>query len=157
MAPRSKTTTNSDDTPTVPNADLEHTAGGVTTRDGMDAGVPMTPGKPDEPVGPEDALGGGPTRGDYRDRLDGTVHMETRLIPADRRVPGGPVFEQVPQGSPELIGDEPGKGGVSTEAALEAAKLTAPAVIPHETVAPVTTSDGSGGGSDGSGGGEGGE
>ena len=42
----------------------------VTTRDDRtDLGVPMVAGSPDEPVGPEDALGPGPKRGDYRDRL----------------------------------------------------------------------------------------
>jgi hypothetical protein len=40
------------------NAALEHTMGGSTTRDDLnDLGVPMTQGGPDEPAGPEDALG----------------------------------------------------------------------------------------------------
>ena len=52
------------------NAKLEHTEGGTTTRDDrLDLGVPMLPGDGSEPVGPEDALGPGPKRGDYSDRL----------------------------------------------------------------------------------------
>jgi len=44
----------------------------VTTRDDkLDLGVPMLQGSPEEPVGPEDALGLGPKRGDYTDRLGG--------------------------------------------------------------------------------------
>lgn len=126
---------------TVANDELEHTAGGATTRDAMDAGVPMTPGEASEPVGPEDALGAGPTRGDYRDRLGDTVHMETRVIPEDRRVPGGPIYEHVPQGDPENIGDSPGKGGVSTPEALEAAALTAPVSAPVPVPVPVEGDD----------------
>lgn len=43
---------------------------GVTTRDDAnDLGVPMLAGSPDEPVGPEDALGEGDKRGDYSDRI----------------------------------------------------------------------------------------
>jgi hypothetical protein len=122
---------------TVPNSDLEHTAGGVTTRDGMDAGVPMTPGQPNEPVGPEDALGPGPKRGDYTDRIERGPHMVTRTIPDDERqaraekmakdagtksgVTAAMMLGDVPR--TELvpaddavgnIGDAPGKGGVST-------------------------------------------
>jgi hypothetical protein len=42
----------------------------MTTRDDrLDLGVPMLPGSPDEPQGPEDALGEGETRGDYRQRI----------------------------------------------------------------------------------------
>jgi hypothetical protein len=51
---------------------LKHSQGGVTTRDdASDLGVPMLQGDPSEPVGPEDALGDGPKRGDYTDRLGG--------------------------------------------------------------------------------------
>lgn len=51
---------------------VKQVEGSVTTRDdSTDLGVPMLQGSPDEPVGPEDALGKGPTRGDYRDRLGG--------------------------------------------------------------------------------------
>ena len=49
---------------------LEHSAGGITTRDDRnDLGVPMVQGSGDEPVGPEDALGAGPKRGDYTGRV----------------------------------------------------------------------------------------
>lgn len=70
------------------NAKLEHTDGGVTTRDDLhDAGVPMAPA--DEPekerVGPEDALGAEPTRGDYSDRIDSGPHMRAVPLSADER------------------------------------------------------------------------
>lgn len=46
-----------------------------TTRDDHnDLGVPMLQGDPSEPVGPEDALGVGPKRGDYRDRIGGNSY-----------------------------------------------------------------------------------
>jgi hypothetical protein len=136
MAARSKDTT-------VSNEDLEHTAGGATTRDGMDAGVPMTPGHRDEPIGPEDALGHGATRGDYRDRTDIGPRMQTRLIPMQERLdrasalagPDGnawaalgdvPTMELVPADADiDMIGDEPGKGGVSTALAVETATTDA--------------------------------
>lgn len=51
---------------------LEHSQSGTTTRDdATDVGVPMLQGDPSEPTGPEDALGDGAKRGDYRDRLVG--------------------------------------------------------------------------------------
>ena len=80
----------------------------LTTRhDATDLGVPMTQGSPDEPVGPEDALGPGPKRGDYRDRIVGEPH-EARIV--DGRVVMEP---QRPRA--EEIGDEEGvKGGVGT-------------------------------------------
>ena len=37
----------------------------TTKDDALDSGAPMLPGDPSEPVGPEDALGSGPKRGDY--------------------------------------------------------------------------------------------
>jgi hypothetical protein len=62
------------------NADLEHTRGGVTTRDDLhDQGVPMLAGSPAEPTGPEDALGVGEKRGDYRDRIVGHPHESRPL------------------------------------------------------------------------------
>jgi hypothetical protein len=125
MAPAPKTTT-------VANDELEHTEGGVTTRDAMDAGVPMTPGDPREPIGPEDAFGPGVKRGDYSDRTVSGPSMETRIIPESERTPDGPIYELVPQGSrASEVGDVPGKGGVSTEAALEetaAAQSTEPGI-----------------------------
>jgi hypothetical protein len=123
---------------TVPNADLEHSAGGATTRDPMDAGVPMLPGDPAEPVGPEDALGRGPKRGDYSDRIQSGPPAETVAIPDDERRKEAerlatdgltadealrevPMFRTVPQ-APHASnrGDVAGKGGVSTEEARSA-------------------------------------
>lgn len=64
---------------TSQNDRLEHSQGGVTTRDDRnDVGVPMLPGSPDEPTGPEDALGAGEKRGDYRERL---VGESTEAVP----------------------------------------------------------------------------
>ena len=53
------------------NDKLEHSEGGATTRDAGDVGVPMLQGDPSEPQGPEDALGEGPKRGDYTNRIGG--------------------------------------------------------------------------------------
>lgn len=150
MAPRSKP--KNDDTPQAgitdetpdsvaspaDNASLEHTDGGATTRDTMDAGVPMTQGQPDEPVGPEDAFGPGPKRGDYSGRKDAGPHLESVAIPDDERRAAAqkiaddsdgaltvdqalaevPRFKLVDQGiRTQEVGDEAGKGGVSTAAA----------------------------------------
>lgn len=127
---------------TVANEELEHSRGGATTRDGMDAGVPMTPGSPSEPIGPEDALGAGAKRGDYRDRIDGGPSMRTEVIPEDERrktaeaavkaagkdsgltveaaLGDVPRTRLVPAADEVAnIGDEPGKGGVTTAAARE--------------------------------------
>lgn len=59
----------------------EHTKGGVTTKDPLDAGVPMAPGKPDEPIGPEDAFGADATRGDYSGRLYQGPHLVSEPVP----------------------------------------------------------------------------
>lgn len=94
---------------------LKHSEGGVTTRDDAnDVGVPMLPGSPDEPVGPEDALGEGPKRGDYRNRLGGTVSHEMVRVPDAKA--GEPTTKVVEQNvRAEDIGDEKGKkGGVET-------------------------------------------
>jgi hypothetical protein len=57
------------------NAKLEHSMGGMTTRDDPnDLGAPMIQGDPSEPQGPEDALGPGPKRGDYRDLVSPGWH-----------------------------------------------------------------------------------
>ncbi len=75
----------------------------VTTRDdALDLGVPMLPGDPGEPVGPEDALGSGPKRGDYRGRVgDASYNPHQGAEPQRPRA--------------EDIGDEAGvKGGVGT-------------------------------------------
>lgn len=88
------------------NAALEHTNGGTTTRSDLhDAGVPMTQGSPDEPIGPEDALGNDATRGDYSDRTEAGPHMvavplteEERQAYRDRgeEVPRSKLVEQTP-------------------------------------------------------------
>lgn len=98
------------------NAKLEHTEGGVTTRDdALDAGVPMLPGSPDEPVGPEDALGIGPKRGDYTGRVgpEGYQPHQSVPVPAKDRKPGGPTARLEAQRPRTAdIGDEAGvKGG----------------------------------------------
>lgn len=99
---------------------LKHSRGGITTRDDAnDHGVPMLPGDPSEPVGPEDALGQGPTRGDYRERLG--YHSRTvphEALPVPDAEPGQPKVKLDPQG-PRLneIGEVPGKkGGVNSAA-----------------------------------------
>lgn len=89
---------------------LEHTEGGSTTRDDDgDLGVPMLPGQPDEPVGPEDALGEGPKRGDYSDRIGPSNYHPHEAV---RQEDGTVKF--VPQRPrTEDRGDAPGKGGVN--------------------------------------------
>lgn len=65
------------------NAKLEHSVEGSTTRDDrLDAGVPVLQGDPREPVGPEDAAGEGPKRGDYSSRVTGEIH-ESRPVDVD--------------------------------------------------------------------------
>ncbi len=74
---------------------LEHTHGGVTTReDATDLGVPMLPGRPDEPIGPEDALDPGPKRGDYSDRIRTNAHA---VVPIADAKPGEPQVRVVDQ------------------------------------------------------------
>lgn len=93
---------------------LKHTEGGVTTRDdALDAGVPMIAGRPDEPIGPEDAFGPGPKRGDYSDRINQGPHLVTERIPDAK--PGEPHTRLVPVDErTKEIGDKQGKGGVSS-------------------------------------------
>lgn len=93
------------------NARLEHSQGGKTTRDDVnDVGVPMLPGSPDEPVGPEDALGEGPTRGDYRDVIGPAGYNPHETVATEE---GVKLVSQRQRA--ENIGDVPGKkGGVET-------------------------------------------
>ncbi|MBA2439576.1 MAG: hypothetical protein H0V50_02750 [Thermoleophilaceae bacterium] len=98
------------------NRKLKHTEGGVTTRDdALDAGVPMLPGSPDEPQGPEDALGIGSKRGDYTGRIgpDSYQPHQSVPIPASEQTAGGPTARLEAQAPRALdIGDEAGvKGG----------------------------------------------
>lgn len=107
------------------NDKLEHSEGGATTRDGHDLGVPMLPGDPSEPVGPEDALGVGPKRGDYRGRVPGNPHQGVAIEGGGEPIrdkdgnlldfePSSEVVPQKPR--TEDIGDEAGvKGGVDTD------------------------------------------
>jgi hypothetical protein len=110
------------------NDKLEHSVDGITTRsDKTDAGVPMLPGDPLEPVGPEDAFGPGPKRGDYSGRVDAGPHLLIETIPASERedvelkdgdgnvvgIEPGPRSRIVDAGERASDqGDEPGKGGV---------------------------------------------
>jgi hypothetical protein len=91
--------------------------------DGANVGVPVVPGSPREPQGPEDALGSGPKRGDYRDRQpENTVHTRQVAIPDSelKRDSVGNIVDQ-PRMRTEVqnvnvhdIGDVPGKkGGVN--------------------------------------------
>jgi hypothetical protein len=96
-----------------------------TTRDGTDVGVNAVGTDGDEPQGPEDALGPGPKRGDYRDRQpEGAVHTRGVPIPDDELgrdehgnlVEGQPITRmEVQNDHVHNIGDVPGKkGGVHT-------------------------------------------
>ncbi|MDQ3654010.1 MAG: hypothetical protein M3457_02875 [Chloroflexota bacterium] len=100
------------------NARLEHSQGGITTRDDRtDVGVTMLPGDPSEPVGPEDALGAGPTRGDYRGRLGSSAYQPHTTVPVSDPQPGEATVQVVAQRPfAEEIGDVAGvKGGVDTK------------------------------------------
>ena len=78
------------------NSKLEHSRGGVTTRDdALDSGVPMLAGDPKEPVGPEDALGAGPKRGDYSEVVGNKQHY--------RSVPNPDWDEDNPNASPRWV------------------------------------------------------
>lgn len=108
------------------NENLEHSVEGSTTRDNaLDLGVPMLPGDPSEPVGPEDALGEGPKRGDYSKVQDTSEHYETVANPkAGEPITGkdGTVLDYEPayvlryqNDRVNDIGDVAGKkGGVET-------------------------------------------
>ena len=98
---------------------LEHSRGGVSTRDdALDSGVPMLPGDPSEPVGPEDALGVGPKRGDYRGVVGDRQFSRSVVNPDhDPEDPESPRYVLEGQNSHvEDRGDAKGlKGGVETE------------------------------------------
>lgn len=99
------------------NSALEHSQGGITTRDdATDVGVPMLAGSPDEPTGPEDALGQGPTRGDYRERLGSSAYQPHTTVPVKNPKPGEATVKVVAQrANAEEIGDVSGKkGGVDS-------------------------------------------
>lgn len=79
------------------NKKLEHSQGGMTTRDDvLDLGVPMLAGDPSEPVGPEDAAGG-PTRGDYSQRIGDSYYNPHTTVPVPDAEPGEPNVKVVAQ------------------------------------------------------------
>lgn len=101
--------------PKNPEPEIDTNADGTVVKDDLlDAGVPMLPGDPSEPVGPEDAIGVGPKRGDYTDRIDSGPHLVSERIPNAK--PGEPHTRLVPAAErAEDIGDVKGKkGGVDT-------------------------------------------
>lgn len=77
----------------------------------------MVPGHSKEPVGPEDAMGPGPKRGDYSANL-GNTGPTFESVPVVDPAPGAPRSRLVDQAArANDIGDEPGKkGGVTTGA-----------------------------------------
>ena len=81
------------------NDKLKHSEGGVTTRDdALDSGVPMLQGDSSEPVGPEDALGSGPKRGDYSDVVGNKQHYASVPNPDhDPSDPNSPAYVLVHQ------------------------------------------------------------
>lgn len=99
------------------NKRAQHPQGGVTTRDDVtDSGVPMAPGKPSEPTGPEDALGVGPKRGDYSGRIGPSSYQPHESIPVPDAKPGEATVRVEAQ-RPRVAdqGDAPGKGGVNPQ------------------------------------------
>ena len=111
-----------------PASDAADHDGGTTTRDdATDMGVPMLPGDPSEPQGPEDALGAGPKRGDYTGRLGETNYQPHQVGPVSDPVAGGPTAVAIPQAPrAEDQGDVAGqKGGVDTHAEAMAAEVKA--------------------------------
>jgi hypothetical protein len=87
----------------VPLEPLHEEGRSMTTRDDrLDLGVTMLPGSPEEPSGPEDALGQGPKRGDYTERIGPSDYQ-----PHEGAEPQRPRAAE--------IGDAEGqKGGVTT-------------------------------------------
>lgn len=99
------------------NSKLEHSQGGRTTRDDpTDLGVPMLAGDPSERQGPEDALGEGPKRGDYSDRLGDQNYRPHEVVADPDAKDGEPqvkVIDQRPRASDQ--GEVAGKkGGVDS-------------------------------------------
>ena len=94
------------------NDKLEHTEGGVTTRDdALDSGAPMLPGDKSEPSGPEDALGSGAKRGDYADLVgDRQFYASVPNPDHDPTDPNSPASILVHQNP--LVGDRGDDKGV---------------------------------------------
>ena len=82
----------------------------VERDDKSDLGVPMLAGSPDEVTGPEDALGEGPKRGDYTDRIGPSNYHPHEAKKAD----DGTTVLEAQRPRAEDIGEAPGKGGVDT-------------------------------------------
>ncbi len=99
---------------------LRHTMGGATTKDdATDLGVPMLPGDPNEPQGPEDALGEGPKRGDYRERIGPANYQPHEVRAASPEEVADPARPSVRVVAQRPLADEIGevpmrKGGVDT-------------------------------------------
>lgn len=93
-------------------SNLTHSEGGVTTRDdATDLGVPMLAGSADEVTGPEDALGVGPKRGDYTNRIGPANYQPHESLRQD----DGTVKVEAQRPRAEDQGEAPGKGGVTTD------------------------------------------
>lgn len=99
------------------NKSLKHSADGVTTRDDvLDLGVPMLPGDPNEPVGPEDVLGEGPTRGDYSGRIGDANYQPHHVVPTPDAKDGEASVKVISQRQNVAQGEVAGKkGGVETD------------------------------------------
>lgn len=82
----------------------------TTRHDATDMGVPMLPGSPNEPQGPEDALGPGPKRGDYTGRVGSANYQPHEVVLNE----AGQVEVVAQRPRTEDIADAPGKGGVTT-------------------------------------------
>lgn len=97
-------------------AESKSTTKHVDRNDAADLGVPMLPGDGSEPQGPEDALGPGPKRGDYSDRIGPSHYQPHQIVPVEDAKPGEPTVEVVKQRERVAdIGDAKGeKGGVTT-------------------------------------------
>lgn len=117
MADKTKNQTSDDVANLEDNKALTHSVDGVTTRDdATDMGVPMLPGDPNEPVGPEDALGPGPTRGDYSGRIGPENYQPHEVVPVTDAKEGEPQVRVVAQRQRVEQGEVPReKGGVTTE------------------------------------------
>jgi hypothetical protein len=95
----------------IAQAHTDQDATETTRDDATDMGVPMLLGDPSEPQGPEDALGPGPKRGDYRGRVGPADYQPHQVIRnADGKIEVVAQRERV-----DDIDDAPGlKGGVDT-------------------------------------------
>lgn len=110
-----KNTTAGDKPAAKTDAALQHPEGGTTTRDdALDSGAPMLAGDQSEPVGPEDALGSGPKRGDYSELIGNKRHQASvpnpDYDPSDPTSPASLLVDQNPL--VKQVGDDKGfKGG----------------------------------------------